>query len=251
MPGIIVALFFGLGAVLGSFANVCIWRLPRGESITWPPSHCPRCQARLKPWHLVPILSWVFLRGKCGMCGGKISVRYPVVEFITALLFAAIAYKWGLSLLTLQYCILSLALVISVATDLSNREIPDQISLGAALILAVIALITASWGNFLGGALLFAILLLIAVASKGGMGGGDIKLALAIGLGLGWKLGLVALVLAFLVGGVVAIILLFSGKRGKEVPFAPFLAAGTLIAMFWGDVIIKQYIAFSLLLWHW
>ncbi|MGI6364881.1 MAG: prepilin peptidase [Bacillota bacterium] len=251
MPLLTAILLFVLGAILGSFANVCIWRFPRGESIAWPPSHCVHCQGQLKPWHLVPILSWVFLGGKCAMCGGRISFRYPVVELASALLFGAIGWQWGISLLTLRYCILTLALVIAVGTDLSHQEIPDQVSLGASAILGLIALVTLSWGNLLGGALLFCLLFLIAVASRGGMGGGDIKLALGIGLSLGWKLGLVALAVAFMVGGILAIALLIRGKRGKALPFGPFLALGAWIAMFFGDILIDLYITFSLSLWSW
>lgn len=232
--------------MLGSFANVCIWRLPRKESIAWPPSHCTQCQGKLRPQHLLPLISWLALRGKCAMCKGKISLRYPAVELATALLFAAIGYKWQLSITSLQYCILSLALIISVATDISHREVPDQVSLGTAAILALIALLTAQWGHLLGGILLFGILFLIAVASRGGMGGGDIKLALAIGLGLGWKLGLVALALAIVFGGVLATVLLLRGNRGKALPFAPFLAAGTWIAMFLGGILVEFYLSIVL-----
>lgn len=182
------------------------------------------------------------------MCKGKISLRYPAVELATALLFAAIGYKWQLSITSLQYCILSLALIISVATDISHREIPDEVSLGAGAVLALVALLTTQWNNLLGGLLLFGILYLIAVASRGGMGGGDIKLALAIGLGLGWKLGLAALALAIVFGGVLATVLLLRGTRGKALPFAPFLAAGTLTAMFWGEMLVEFYVSIVLML---
>lgn len=97
MTALNTGLLFLLGAVLGSFANVCIWRLPRRESIVWPPSHCPLCREKLKPWHMVPIFSWFLLRGKCAYCGGGISLRYPLVEAATAAVFAAIGYAWGLS----------------------------------------------------------------------------------------------------------------------------------------------------------
>ncbi len=238
--------FFTLGSVLGSFANVCIWRLPRKESIAWPPSHCPHCQGKLRPQHLLPLISWLALRGKCAMCKGTISIRYPAVELATALLFAAIGYRWQLSITSLQYCTLSLALIISVATDISHREVPDEVSLGSAAILAVVAIVTAQWGHLLGGILLFSILFLIAVASRGGMGGGDIKLALAIGLGLGWKLALVSLALAIVVGGVLATALLLRGNRGKALPFAPFLAAGTWITMFCGEKLVEFYLSIVL-----
>lgn len=240
-----------LGSVLGSFANVCIWRLPRGESIAWPPSHCTHCDGKLRPWHMVPVFSWLVLRGKCAMCGGPISNQYPLVELSTAILFGIIGYRWGISIQTATYCILTLALIIIIGTDLSHREIPDQVSLGASAVLGAIALATLNWHALLGGLVLFIILFLIAVASRGGMGGGDIKLSLAIGLALGWKLGLLALVAAFLAGGALAVILLIRGKRGKMLPFGPFLAAGAWIAMFWGEWIIELYWNFSLLLWRW
>jgi len=244
-------ILFVLGAILGSFANVCIWRLPRGESLAWPPSHCVHCQGQLKPWHLVPIFSWLFLRGKCALCGDRISPRYPVVELSTALLLGAIGWQFGLSIMTVQYCILTLALVIVVGTDLSHKEIPNEVSLGASAALGLIALVTLNWGGLLGGAILFILLLLIAVISRGGMGGGDIKLALGIGLALGWKLGLVAMTVAFLIGGILAIILLIRGTRRKALPFGPFLAVGAWVAIFLGEILVQIYISFSLSLGNW
>lgn len=244
-------IYFFLGSILGSFANVCIWRLPRGESVVWPPSHCIHCEQPLKPQHLVPIFSWIFLRGKCSNCQGSISVRYPLVELATALLFGVIGWHFGLSTLSLKYCILTLALIISVGTDISHQEIPDEVSLGASAILGLITLVTLDWQGLLGGAILFSLLFLVALASRGGMGGGDIKLALGIGLALGWKLGLVALAIAILAGGVLAVILLVAGKRGKALPFGPFLALGAWGAIFFGEYLINLYITVSLSLWRW
>lgn len=248
------AIIFGVfGSLLGSFANVCIWRLPRGESISWPPSHCVHCQERLRPWHLVPVISWLFLRGRCAMCGGKIAWRYPAVEVATAMLYALVGWTWQLSFMSCGYLILIFSLVVAVGTDISHREIPDQISLGASVILFVLAVAGQNWPALIGGAVLFGFLYLIAVASRGGMGGGDIKLALAIGLALGWQLGLVAIFVAFLVGGVLAIALMALGRaRGKaQVPFGPFLAGGAIIAMFFGTWIIQGYMNFSLMIWGW
>lgn len=251
MEPVLIGVFAILGAILGSFANVCIWRLPRGESIVWPPSHCVHCQERLRPWQLVPVLSWLWLRGRCAFCGKAISFQYPLVEFTSALLFGVIYWQWGPTVLALKYFILSLALLIAVGTDFSHREIPDQVSLGAAALLAIVDLIVLDWSAFIGGAILFSFLLLIAVVSRGGMGGGDIKLALAIGLALGWQLALVALVLAILLGGLPATIMLAFGKKGQALPFGPFLALGAWVAMFFGSYIIELYIALSLSLWKW
>ncbi len=248
------AVLFGvLGMLLGSFANVCIWRLPRGESISWPPSHCVQCRQALRPWHLVPVFSWLFLRGRCAMCGSKIAWRYPIVELSTAMLFALVGWFWQGSVQSVSYLILIFSLVVAVGTDLSHREIPDEISLGGSAVLLIIALISQNWGGLIGGLLLFGILYLIALASHGGMGGGDIKLSLAIGLALGWRLGLVALFLAFFSGGIIAIsVLIFRRAAGKtRIPFGPFLAFGSLCAMFFGAWIIQGYVNLSLMLWGW
>lgn len=248
------ALIFGLmGLLFGSFANVCIWRLPRGESISWPPSHCVHCQQRLKPWHLVPVFSWLILGGKCAMCGGRIAWRYPVVELTTGILFALIGWVWQISFQAFSYLILIFALIVAVGTDLLHREIPDEISLGASALIFILSLISRNWASLLGGVLLFSLLFLIALASRGGMGGGDIKLSLAIGLALGWRLGLVALFIAFFTGGILAVIMMFFRKTaGKaQVPFGPFLAFGAVAAMFLGEWIIQGYLKFSLMLWGW
>lgn len=173
---------------------------------------------------------------------------------VTALLFGLIGFRWGYSLETLRYIILIWALVIAVGTDFSHRIIPDSISLGASAVLALLALVSLDWAAILGGVLLFVILFLIAIASRGGMGGGDIKLALAIGLALGWQSGLIALLVSFFGGGLISVgILLFSRKGGRktEVPFGPFLAVGAVVAMFWSTEIIQLYWDFTLLLWGW
>ncbi len=251
MDIIFILLFFLLGAVLGSFANVCIWRLPRGESVVSPPSRCPSCGIRLRPWHLVPVFSWLLLRGRCASCGNSISWRYPLVELVMGLILAAIVWQWQLSVQSLLYGLLSFALVVAVGTDMSHREVPDEISWGTSAVLAVVVLATQRWDGLLGGIMLFGLLLLIAVASRGGMGGGDIKLSLAIGLALGWQLGLVALVIAFFAGGLLATVLMLRGARGKALPFVPFLAAGSWVAMFWGRWFIELYLNFSFSLWGW
>lgn len=253
MSSLYLIAFAVFGALMGSFANVCIWRLPRNESISWPPSHCVHCQQQLKPWHLVPVFSWVFLGGKCAMCRGEISWRYPVVELTTILLFALVGWYWHFSFQAIRYVILIFALVVAVGTDFSYREIPDQISLGSSALLFILALVQLNWSALAGGALLFGLLFLIAVASRGGMGGGDIKIALAIGLALGWRLGLVALFLAFLTGGLLAVIMMaFQKARGKaQIPFGPFLAFASVAAIFGGEFIIQAYVNLSLILWRW
>lgn len=185
------------------------------------------------------------------MCSGPISPSYPAVELATAVFFGVFGWKWGLTLLTLKYCILTLALVIATGTDFSHQEIPDHVSLGAATLLGMIALVSRDWRGILGGALLFTLLFLIALASRGGMGGGDIKLALGIGFALGWDLGLVSLGIAFITGGILAVFMLLSGKRQKAVPFGPFLALGAWGAMFFGGAIIDLYINISFALWIW
>ena len=185
------------------------------------------------------------------MCGGKVSFRYFVVELSTAVIFGTVGWQWGISLLTLRYCILTLALIIAVGTDLSHQEIPDQVSLGTSCTIGDNCLGYPQLGQF---DRRRPSLLPVASNRHGQSrrhGRRDIKLALGIGLALGWKLGLVTLAVAFLAGGLLAVVLMIRGKRGKAIPFGPFLALGAWVAMFFGDALLDLYVAFSLSLWSW
>ena len=236
-----------LGLCVGSFLNVVIARLPDGRSIVTPPSACPRCAAPIAWYDNVPVVSFVFLRGKCRSCRVPISWRYPAVELVTAVLFVLAVEARGLSLGLLSALVLVAALVVITAIDLVHQIIPDVVTLpGIALgLLASVATGQPAWrealvGVLVGGGLFF----LIIVASRGGMGGGDMKLGAMLGAFLGWKLLLVALLAAVLTGGTVAICLLVLGRKGRKdpVPFGPFLALGGIIGLFWGEGLLQWYL---------
>lgn len=241
---------FLLGACIGSFLNVCIYRLPREESVVSKPSHCPRCGKKLVILDLVPILSYIWLRGCCRQCGGKISIQYPLVELLTAVLFLAAYATWGVSWHTLSmWVFLSVLVSVSVA-DIHHRIIPDEILLVGTVLGLPLVFLT-SFNSLISGIIGFfsagLLLLLIAVVSKGGMGGGDIKLSAVMGLFLGWQGVAVALFLSFLAGGLAGILLLVTRFKGRKdaVPFGPYLALGGLAAAFYADAIIKWYLGLS------
>ncbi|HHW42818.1 MAG TPA: prepilin peptidase [Desulfotomaculum sp.] len=242
-------LFFIILSALtvGSFLNVCIYRLPRGESITFPPSRCPHCGHRLAARDLVPLFSYLWLKGRCRYCGSGISPCYPLVEALTGVLFTVLYLRFGVSLLLLKYLFLTSVLIVLSFIDLEHYLIPDRVVIFALAGGAIINLLTRDLtflSALLGLAAPAAFLLLLAVASRGGMGGGDIKLAAVIGLFLGWPLGLLAVFLGCLLGGLVGAVLLLARVKGRNdaIPFGPFLAAGTLVTMLWGQQILAWYL---------
>ncbi len=230
------ALLFLLGTVLGSFLNVCIYRIPREMSVIRPASQCPHCGASVRPLHNVPIVGYLVLRGKCAECTAPISPRYPAVELLTGLLTAAAFLRFGLTLEGgVALAILSLLTIIAFI-DAEHLIIPDS--------LLIIALGAALFGGFLltagaAGKLLF---------KKEALGFGDVKLGAVLGAFLGWKLTIVSLYGAFLLAAVYGVAGLVSKKIrfGEMVPFGPFLAAGGAAAIFWGDEIITLFVRWML-----
>lgn len=237
----VVAVF---GAVLGSFANVVIHRLPLGVSIVLPGSRCPHCHVPIRALDNVPVLSYLLLRGRCRSCAGRISPRYPVVELLMAVLAVAVWSAFTGPLPRLAGLGFAFLMVVTTFIDLDHQLILNRITypgIAAGLLLSAlqgrgaVALLAAAGA----GALIAAIVLL----SRGGMGGGDIKLAALIGAFLGWPGVAVALFLGFMFGGVVGIGLLALRLRGRKdaIPFGPALAAGALVALFWGEAIAAWY----------
>jgi leader peptidase (prepilin peptidase)/N-methyltransferase len=236
---------FILGAVLGSFFNVVGLRVPKGESIISPPSHCPNCGRWLTAGDLIPVVSYFFLRGKCRSCRSKISFIYPLVELLTASLFAfAYMYSGLNATLIVSGALISLLIIIFV-TDIRYQIIPDKLLIFFALFFLIIRLFIPfrPWLDGLFGAGVgFGTLLLIAVISRGNMGGGDIKLFAVLGFVLGVKGVLLAFFFSCLYGSVIGICALLSGKikRGQPIPFGPYIVLGTLTSYFYGET-----------LWHW
>jgi leader peptidase (prepilin peptidase) / N-methyltransferase len=235
-----------VGAVCGSFLNVVIWRVPRGESIVSPPSHCPRCGERIKARDNIPIVSWLLLRGRCRNCGEPISARYPLIEALVAVVFAAITAINGVDWDLAWQLPLAAVLIAVAAIDLDLQVIPNKIVYPAAVWgLVSAALIRLSdlpallaWGA---GAFLF--LLVAALVYPGGMGMGDVKLAGVMGLYLGSSV-LPALLVAFLSGSLVGITLMArhgANARKMGVPFGPFLALGGIVALLVGPDLVEAY----------
>lgn len=253
--------FLILGLVIGSFLNVCIYRLPRNISIIRPPSACPVCSARIKPWDNVPVLSYIFLRGRCRGCGERISIRYPLVELMNGIFYLAAFNLFGLGWHLPFFLLFLSAMIVITFIDLDFQIIPDEITLPgiiiglvsasfvlpdpfniqpSALSLSVVGFKNSLTGLLLGGGLYF----LIAVLSKGGMGGGDIKMMAMVGAFMGWKAVLLTTFLGSLTGSLVGIFLMaFKGKgRKTKIPFGPFLALGSIITLFYGGEILRWYL---------
>lgn len=239
--------FFILGLVLGSFYNVVGLRIPEHQSLIKPRSHCPKCKRELTALDLVPVVSYLVLRGKCRGCGSKIPAFYPIMELSTGLLFMLAFYTYGLTgELFVALTLISLLVIIFVS-DLVYMVIPDKILLFfiPLIIIERIFIRLHPWWNPLVGAVAgFGLLFLIALISKGGMGGGDIKLFFVLGLALGLKLTLLAFFLATLVGAIYGVIGMIVGrfKKRQQIPFGPFIAIGTLLSYFYGNSIIEWYL---------
>ncbi len=260
VPGwapVILAGVFGL--LIGSFLNVVIWRVPRGESIVSPPSACPGCGAHIRPWDNVPVVSWFVLRGRCRDCRAPVSSRYPLVEAGTGLAFAAVTWWAGASWVLPALLYLAAVTVALTLIDLDHRRLPDAIVLPSYVVVAALLALAAwspgsdaSWGRLLGAGLgglaMFVAYALMVLAYPKGMGLGDVKLAGVLGLVLGWY-GWAAVAIgffaAFLVGGLFSIALIVTGRatRASKVPFGPWMFLGAWVGITAGERIWQAYLS--------
>ena len=253
MTPVLVGIYiFLIGICIGSFLNVCIFRIPEGKSIVYPPSACPACGNGISWYDNIPIISYLLLRGKCRHCRYPISIRYPLVELLTGL-FAWITWMtFGFQWDTIIYFVLIAALIMIAFIDLDNRIIPDIISLpGIPLgFIASFALSNVTWLESLIGVIIGGgSLLIIAVGykmltGKEGMGGGDIKLLAMIGAFLGWQGVLFTIMISSFTGTIVGLMLMLRSNQGTKlaVPFGPFLAIGAISYLFFGPQLIEWYI---------
>jgi leader peptidase (prepilin peptidase)/N-methyltransferase len=251
LPLLIVVALVGLA--VGSFLNVVIHRVPRGESLVRPSSHCPHCGHEVRNRHNIPVLGWLLLRGKCADCAAPISIRYPLIEAGTAALFVAVAARFGLSWELPAYLYLAAVAVALAAIDLDVMRLPDKIvlpSYGVAVVLLAPAVVAEhSWGaatrGLIAAVLLYGLYFVLAVLPRG-MGGGDVKLAPLLGLYLGW-LGwssvAVGAFAGFLLGGIVGALLmaLKLADRKSRIPFGPYMLAGAFLAVFAATPIAHWY----------
>ncbi|TKI71603.1 prepilin peptidase [Lysinibacillus mangiferihumi] len=240
-------LVFVFGLVFGSFFNVVGLRVPRKESIVKPPSHCTTCQRQLPAIDLIPVLSYIFLGGKCRSCGQKIAWIYPLMELLTGILFAFSYWQYGFSEQLIVALLLISLLVIVVVSDIAYMLIPDKVLLCFLPLLVIgriLAPLTPWWDSIVGAVVGFGILYSIAVVSRGGMGGGDIKLFFLVGLVLGTIHTLLTLLIAAVIGMVVGMIVLQVRQQGRKtaIPFGPAIALAAVIVYFYGNVIIQWYV---------
>lgn len=236
------------GLCIGSFLNVCIHRMPYGESIVSPRSRCPACKTIIDAKDNIPVISFIFLKGKCRHCSQNISVIYCLIEIITALSLLAVYFRFGLTLRGAIYAIVICILIVITMIDLEHKIIPDRITLpgivfGFAAGSYLNDPLNSLTGFFVGGGLF----IFLAVVSRGGMGGGDIKFIAGVGALLGWKKVLLVIFLGSFLGSVYGLPLLFVGKKNRksQIPFGPFLAGGTALAIFSGNELIHFYLDFA------
>lgn len=243
-----------IGLLFGSFLNVIISRLPSGESIASPPSHCPTCGHRLSPWENIPVLSWLALGGRCRSCKADISARYMLVELATAALFALAAAEFGLTVWTLAVFVLSAFAIVTLFVDIDHLLILDVVTVPVALVGFLVALLDGRAIDGLEGAAVGVGLFgLIYLATRGaGLGFGDVKLAGCLGLYLGLAHSIAAFAAAFIVGALLAIpVLLTRKRRAKDVlPLGPFLVLGALIVIFAPGLVFGPYAAYQEMLYR-
>lgn len=243
-----------LGAVIGSFLNVCIYRLPRKESVAWPASHCPSCGGAIAAYDNLPLLSYLILRGRCRQCRAGISPRYPLVEAANAVGYGLILWWFGPGWPAGVYCALFSTLLLVTVIDLAHQIIPDVITLpgipiglvSAATVLPI-TLVDSILGAVVGGGLLWLMAWISPyLFGKEGMGGGDIKLLAMVGTVLGWKPTLLTILVGSLAGAVVGIALIALGllRRNQYVPFGPFLALGAVVSLFFHQDLFRWYAGF-------
>jgi leader peptidase (prepilin peptidase)/N-methyltransferase len=242
LPYIMMAL---LGMTVGSFLNVCILRIPKGESIVTVPSHCPSCGKKIKWFELIPVFSWLFLRGRCSGCRNRISAQYPLVEAATGILYASIYYRYEYSVETLLLCAMTSALLALSVIDGRTQEIPPGFNI--FLLVVGIARVATDPGNwlfyFIGFFAVSVLLLLVWLLSGGrGVGGGDIKLMAVCGLILGWKLILLAFILGCILGSAIHLIRMAVGGQGRKLALGPYLSGGIFLAAMWGNSMIEAYL---------
>jgi len=243
---------------VGSFVNVCIDRLPRGQSIVGPPSHCEVCNQKLGILDLIPLFSYIWLRGRCRYCRAIIALKLPLVEGITALLFVFLYWRFGLSLELAELLVFTVILIIIFVIDLEHQLVLNKVTYPAMAIAFIFSFLSPRLGEFellatgvlgqavsslAGGGLGLVIMALPFIIYRRGMGMGDIKLGALVGLMTGYPLIFIAVLTSWMTGGLVAAILLVLKIKGRKdpIPFAPFLVITTMATLLWGQAIWQWY----------
>lgn len=242
---ILYLIIFIFGIVIGSFLNVCIYRIPEHEDIVKTRSHCMSCGRQLKWYDMFPLFSYLFLRGRCRYCKAKLSVQYPLIEAVNGILYVIIVLQNGVNVDSLLYCLLTSALIVLSVIDFRTYEIPLGINLFIlALGLIRVALDYHNFLDYLIGLLAVSVVLAILYYATGGraIGGGDVKLMAACGLFLGWKLIIMAFLLGCVLGAVIHVIRMKVSHEDHVLAMGPYLSLGVFIAMLWGDRMLAWYL---------
>lgn len=242
---IIIALLFGIS--LGSFLNVVVDRVPARRSLVIPPSHCDFCRVRLKTLDLVPVFSYIILKGRCRHCGAKLPLRVLIVELLGGVGAASAAAAYGIGATGLLVYLTGLALLVLAIIDIEQGIVPHEIVLPLTVLGLAAAVFYPPLGwksSLIGGAVSIGVLLVPAVLRPGGIGWGDVKLAPFLGIVSGFPAILVGLFAAFIIGGVAAVVVLVArrGARKTALPFVPFLAVGTMVGLIWGRTVVRWYL---------
>ena len=244
---IIYSIIFLYGVVIGSFLNVCIYRIPKNEDLAKKRSHCMQCNYQLKWYDLVPLVSWICLGGRCRKCKKSISVQYPLIELVNGIVYLLVFYVNGFTITSVIFCLLASALLVLSVIDFRTYEIPLGINLFIlALGLIRLALDYQHWATYIIGLFLVSsILYSIVLLSKGkAMGGGDVKLMAACGLLLGWQQILLAFVLGCILGSVIHVIRIRVSKASHVLAMGPYLSAGVFLSALWGEQLITLYMQY-------
>ncbi|WP_333860615.1 prepilin peptidase [Clostridium sp.] len=242
-------LFFIFGTILGSFLNVCIYRIPRGESILYPPSHCVNCNRKIKPYDLIPIVSYIILRGKCRYCSEKIQPRYCILEFATGFLYFLIYINLGIGIEFIKYMVFVSIMIVIGVIDFDTTDVYFKTT-AVGIIFALMFLGIYVYMGFpvktyiYGGLFAGLFLALIIFATRGGMGWGDVEIVVVCGLFLGFKYTVFMMFLAFIMGAVIGFFLILLGKKSRKdyIPFGPFIVMSSFITVFLGQSIINWYL---------
>lgn len=255
---LLVAFVALLGLAVGSFLNVVVWRVPRGESVVRPPSACPACATAIRPRDNLPVAGWLLLRGRCRDCAEPISPRYPLVELGTAALFVVVALRVGLDPVLPAYLYLAAVGLALALIDADTRRLPDVLTLPSYVVVAALLALAALLGSdsgdlvraLLGGLAMYAFYFAICFVAPAGMGFGDVKLAGVLGMATawwGWGAWSVGLFAGFLLGGLWGIGLIALGKGGRKskVPFGPFMLLGVLLAVLVGEQLADAYLGLT------
>ncbi|WP_034870112.1 prepilin peptidase [Clostridium lundense] len=245
---------FIMGSIIGSFLNVCIYRIPREESLAYPSSHCPKCNNKLKWRDLIPIISYMFLKGKCRYCKEKIGVRYPLIELFTGIVYLIVAIEYGVSLNYLKYVTLLSILIVISFIDMQTMDVYFSITV-TGVIFGLIFLVTQGilqnyilkdYIYYILGGIVPAGIISLIILLTGGMGWGDVEICFISGIFLGLKRSLLMFLLSFIIGTVISLGLILCEKKTRKdpIPFGPFIALGTLCTLIFGDNILLWYLSF-------